>query len=87
MPAKTDPATVSNLVRGITFTLCSSATPPPPAGVRFAFVSITPESGFQQQFWDIGGDNFDSYWLRQVRCHLAHFLTLLQPEVVWANLA
>ncbi|GAC99571.1 membrane transporter [Pseudozyma hubeiensis SY62] len=65
LPAKTDPATVSNLVRGITFTLCSSAIPPPPAGVRFAFVSITPESGFQQQFWDIGGDNFDSYWLRQ----------------------
>ncbi|KAJ9476354.1 Membrane transporter [Pseudozyma hubeiensis] len=65
LPAKTDPVTVSNLVRGITFTLCSSATPPPPAGDRFAFVSITPESGFQQQFWDIGGDNFDSYWLRQ----------------------
>ena len=67
LPDKISTAAVSNLARGITFSRCSNASPPPPAGVKYALVSISPESGFQQQFWDIGGDHFDPYWLRQVR--------------------
>ncbi|KIS72392.1 uncharacterized protein UMAG_00795 [Mycosarcoma maydis] len=65
LPDKISTAAVSNLARGITFSRCSNASPPPPAGVKYALVSISPESGFQQQFWDIGGDHFDPYWLRQ----------------------
>ena len=60
----TDLATISNLARGITFTPCTDRTSQPGVDVQLASVSITPESGLQQQFWD-DGDTLDTYWLQQ----------------------
>ncbi|SPO21416.1 uncharacterized protein UTRI_00893 [Ustilago trichophora] len=59
-----DLKTISNLARGITFSTCTDKTHPAPAGITYASVSITKDSGFQSQFWD-AGTKLDTYWLYQ----------------------
>lgn len=55
---------VSDPARGITFAPCYPSHPSTPNGITVAHVSITPESGFEPQFWDIA-PRLDTYWLKQ----------------------
>ncbi|CDU23433.1 uncharacterized protein SPSC_02062 [Sporisorium scitamineum] len=62
LPQDTELVTIANAARGINFDACPHENPPPPAGTKLALVSISPNSGLQAQFWDVG--HFDGYWLK-----------------------
>lgn len=34
--------------------------------MNYAYASITSDSGFQQQIFDLGGEEVDGYWIRRV---------------------
>ncbi|SPC63467.1 uncharacterized protein UHOD_01210 [Ustilago sp. UG-2017b] len=66
IPTCTDLQKISNLARGITFSLCiAPPNSPAPGGVQFAYASITPDSGFQAQLYDYDPNIVDSYWIKQ----------------------
>ena len=53
---------ISNLSRGIFFTACTD----PPTEANLASVRIIPKTGMEQQLWDTGTSQLDTYWLYKV---------------------